>query len=892
MPMRSDMTTRSLGPGVPRARLLQRLALARGHRCVVLRSPAGSGKTSLLGAWRRELVAAGVDVAWVALAPEDDDPVHFFDVVLAALAELDPVLVKEAVALAGRGGDEAAIEALAISLLRAIASHHRELVLIFDDAHALHDTRVWKGLQMLLDYGPANLQCAFSTRSVLPLALGRLRAQDQLLELDMEALRFTPEESAQLLASLVGRIDEREARALHDQTDGWVAGLKLLCLDLRRERRGEPVRDPQAFASYFEQAVLRQLPPSAADLLLHCALAEHFNAQLCAQLLGAPVDVVASAQRLQDLEGQGLFIMPAGPRYPDGWWRLHPLLRGVLMARLEALPDARRCAMHAIAWHFFAEHDMPHEAVEHALQAGAADEAAALVASRATGLFVRGELRRLVGLVRLLPESTVLQRPGLRLWVAWAQLYQQHLQQCAQSIARLQVDLTGEPAAVRYRLTLLRGLHAVQSDDTAAAMAVLPELLAPPSDADGIALTGRRSLLTWIHLYRGDYEQARRIQLDEPVPLVEGQLLHGTAIGLLAGRCLVGLTHAVQGQVIQAERIYRDILFEAERRGPSCADAGTLAAALLGEVLYELNERQAALALLEPRIEVMERVSIPDTRLRMMLVLGRARWLAGRPLDALDYLEQSQDYAERMGLDRMLAYALLEQLQFRLRQKELGSARKLLEAMESLDARHAGVETGTLTEIRVAVERARICLWLRTGDLELALTRLDALRGLVRQRGRARRVPFLLMQSAVALRQLGRHDEARAQVREALRLGHGLGLMRTLLDAHEEVSALVREAMLDDALDPVLRFYAERLDAASREPGAGVATPSAPSRLGIEALSPREAEIAQLLLQNLSNKKIARALDLSLDTVKWHLKNVYGKLGASGRDEVVERLRR
>ena len=71
-----------------------------------------------------------------------------------------------------------------------------------------------------------------------------------------------------------------------------------------------------------------------------------------------------------------------------------------------------------------------------------------------------------------------------------------------------------------------------------------------------------------------------------------------------------------------------------------------------------------------------------------------------------------------------------------------------------------------------------------------------------------------------------------------------------------------------------------------------MATPSAPSRLGIEALSPREAEIAQLLLQNLSNKKIARALDLSLDTVKWHLKNVYGKLGASGRDEVVERLRR
>jgi len=309
-------------------------------------------------------------------------------------------------------------------------------------------------------------------------------------------------------------------------------------------------------------------------------------------------------------------------------------------------------------------------------------------------------------------------------------------------------------------------------------------------------------------------------------------------------------------------------------------------------VLYELNEAAAALELLESRLPVMEQVSIPDTRLRMMLVLGRARWLTGRPLDAFDYLEQVQDHAERKGLDRMLAYALLEQLQFRLRQGDLAQARDLLGPLETLDARHAAVETGTLAEIRVAAERARIRLWLHTGELDLALVRLDALAALCQERGRARRVPFLKLQSASALRQLGRHEQAHVQVREALRIGHGLGLMRSLLDAHEDVPPLMREAMSDPALDPVLRFYAERLDAAAREPGIGVPAPSMLPRPGIEVLSPREAEIAQLLQQNLSNKRIARALDLSLDTVKWHLKNVYVKLGASGRDEVLELLRR
>ncbi|MNF09648.1 HTH-type transcriptional regulator AlkS [compost metagenome] len=39
------------------------------------------------------------------------------------------------------------------------------------------------------------------------------------------------------------------------------------------------------------------------------------------------------------------------------------------------------------------------------------------------------------------------------------------------------------------------------------------------------------------------------------------------------------------------------------------------------------------------------------------------------------------------------------------------------------------------------------------------------------------------------------------------------------------------------------------------------------------------------------NKKIARALGVSPETVKWHLKNIYGKLGVTGRDEAIARMR-
>jgi DNA-binding NarL/FixJ family response regulator len=60
----------------------------------------------------------------------------------------------------------------------------------------------------------------------------------------------------------------------------------------------------------------------------------------------------------------------------------------------------------------------------------------------------------------------------------------------------------------------------------------------------------------------------------------------------------------------------------------------------------------------------------------------------------------------------------------------------------------------------------------------------------------------------------------------------------------------------------------------------------------VEALTPRELEVLQLLAEGLPNKVIAHRLDISEHTVKFHVNAVMGKLGAQSRTEAVVRATR
>ena len=119
-------------------------------------------------------------------------------------------------------------------------------------------------------------------------------------------------------------------------------------------------------------------------------------------------------------------------------------------------------------------------------------------------------------------------------------------------------------------------------------------------------------------------------------------------------------------------------------------------------------------------------------------------------------------------------------------------------------------------------------------------------------------------------------------------LGHALeaagdsdGAVRELVIASEMSSELgtIRHR---DRIDAELRRLGQTVHRRSRRGAAGAN--------GVESLTGRELEIAQLIRSHATNRTIANELFLSLKTVETHVRNIFNKLGVSSRGEIARQL--
>jgi LuxR family maltose regulon positive regulatory protein len=867
---------------VQRPRLLSRLGVPAKSRVNLIHAGPGFGKTALLAQWQHDLTVAGIPTAWLSVDANDDDVHLFIAYLAAAINRACPEVGRDVIDLITRSGQLVPPTTLLAPLANAIADLKTPLVLIVDDFHFLASSQIQDWTMEFVSRAPENLTIVVAARAFPPRRLSRLRATGQVEEIGPNDLALTFEEVQEYMrTSTELTLGTRDIDSLRERTEGWAAGLQMVAIALRGKRSvGNLIESfsgaARTVSGYLQEEVFATLPEEIREFLMRTVILGRF----CADIGAAVADVPNAANLVAEIERRELFVLPLDDE--RRWYRYHHLFADFLSAELIRRHPEEVPELHARASEWFADKGLWREAVHHAVEAG--DYARAVdVANRCAMNLVRdGDYFVLQTLLAKLPAG--LQRKGmtLRLAEAWV------------------LALNGQGDAVQ---TILRGIEA-ESDTTTTTDAFEPET---------------RAIRLTLAYVQDDSERMSKLLRDSRVMRAKSQ---PWVVDVL--KCGAIVDHIWHRRYADArdfypcttvfKRVYQLVLFgwswwyqghiaEAEASWQAAADfadgesgARSLAAMMpripMARLDYERGRFDSVERALAGRIAVLEQACSTDLMASATYALAWSRAARGNASDAIALFDRMRLLGAERGWVRMEASAIIELLRLTWSARPEHAAH-LAERLQAIGPTIARKSFSTqwlgarLCALGVAFHRAMISV---SDDSTRVL---EGIAGEIWDLAPPLEGVTANLLLAHALHERGERTRALEVLGHALVRAQSLGIAQTFVDSGDWALTLVRELrasatgrpadLRDEYLDRVLQL-------AQRDRPAVVTRPAASSTPALaEPLSAREREVLSLVGRGLSNKEIGRSLQIGPETVKWHLKNMFGKLGVANRVQAVNR---
>ena len=329
---------RSASPSLTRQRLIQRIEGAGAARLILIRAPAGYGKTTLLEQSRTHLARHAIAHGWLSLDATDRSPGSVNPYILTALKtagfRFGAHVPRRCAALSAV--DPVGAARFAVSELRAPRGSPR---LLIDGIDFMGPGAGIEFVELLLRYVD-NLQIIATTRRRPRLPLASLRAAGLLHEITSTELRFS---LAEISALFDGQLPERYLRSLWTRTDGVAAALSFA-----RSTIDAPWSESGIWTDwleeYYQEQILDALPAELQPIVSRLVIVERFDASLARAILGR--DVRPELQRLHREES----LLTIERR--TGMFRFPALLRESLVKRLQWLDEDERNELHlrAVSW--------------------------------------------------------------------------------------------------------------------------------------------------------------------------------------------------------------------------------------------------------------------------------------------------------------------------------------------------------------------------------------------------------------------------------------------------------------------------------------------------------------------------------------------------------------
>lgn len=859
--------------------ILSRVFDAAFEPIVVLQAPAGHGKSTALQQIRSESTSRGIRCGWLSLDESDNDSTRHATHLQKLLAQIFDARGQVALGHLEAGAAASRHQERSDWFVEKLDGDKSPITLFVDEFEVLSNRAIlsfWRDFLLKL---PAHVRVFIASRTLPDIGIPRLTVANRVLVLHAADLSFSLDEVQRFFSSAgILSMQDGDLEAVHRCTEGWPAAIQLFRLGLSRRLPSDALRRidqyrPRELADYLTECVLEGLSPDTMRFLERTCILNRLGAQVCNALTGRS----DSMQQLLRLEKLGLFVSPLDENHV--WFRYHTLLATHLREQLLNQHHDKFRSLHRQASDWFYQNGLYEDAMHHAVAASNYSLAADIFETWSERLVSDGEMTITERWLDCIPLAEVIRRPLLKRRMAWALMF---LNQRTKLFSLMGSDDPSDWYADSDSLQDLPvvAIAAICTDDMAKAFSSVEKVssLGGASDRfNNFELAAAANLDAYRQLVIGDFKQSE-------VRITAARTFNKLANSSFTSGytdCVKAVTLLMHGQTQGALDLLRSSL-ASQRRALDMPFATAPLAACYVWALYVTDDFDTVQLVLSEYREMLLKCAIPDFFAVGVLSAARCFRALHRDAEAHTLLSEAEVLCVQGRWPRIASLIRRE---------------RLFGASGSAAQKHGVLSDGPQHRFGIADQ------WMPCGELAM-----DPQLGYIRQAIRTRRFEeaaaeiarlhelhsesmFVSTQlgfgKALLLEARGLSMPAARQFSTALKMAHECGYVRMVIDEGKSIRQLLEGFLASTQAigDTALRRFAT--DVLSRIqggcPAAGLAASSV--TVDLAAFSDREREIIECLRQRMSNREIADATSISENTVKFHLKKIFGKLGINRRSE-------
>ena len=387
------------------------------------------------------------------------------------------------------------------------------------------------------------------------------------------------------------------------------------------------------------------------------------------------------------------------------------------------------------------------------------------------------------------------------------------------------------------------------------------------------------------YFLNGDFTNAIQTYKETIQSSIAANAINGT----MAAYCHLARLYAIQGRLHKSYELYREAGKFAHEAGGRNLGVMSLVDMGIANVLYELNDLEAALAHIKHGLEFIPLWGNADDIALAYTTQARIQQAQGNKAGAVEAIETGIHLLQTNGVFSEARDAVMTtQVKLWLAQGDLLSAARWAASQEERLISDSGF--GFENELtRITLSRVYIAQKKPDETIRL-LTRLEES---AESGERTATLIELLILKSLTFQILGETAQALASLEKSLSLAEPEGYLRIFLDEGQPMQLLLAQWLAHARADPLRDYAIHLLSQFDAEPHMITAVQEKASPTGglVERLSQRELEVLHLMALGRTNPEIARQLIVAPGTIKAHAASIYRKLDVANRTEAVARAR-